>query len=374
MQERNCHMYYYITIFMSSQSPRLIYLRSPLCLSRDASLSIGCCLQKALGRLCAHASRARGPLAGRPLGRPGPKDKLESATAGKNVVPGEPALIPLFAVDFERLHLVRVLGAACRGHLQRLAPAQRDREIREPRRADEEGRLARHRVEPDHAPEQPRLHGAGVAIARQAVARRVVVRLGDEAAALDGEVLAADKVVQVRRSEARLVARVEERVPEGTVPREDARLKRLVQALDEGVVAGAEADERRQVVVRVERVLPGECLVVVVAPVAAAAGEGVLREEGTRGVARADEAGEAESRHVAVPVVAPVVGAVEVAVELGVLALAGGDGGEGEVVDGTVALVSDMVNNRGRSCMDGEPTIRPRGSRIARTWVLCSRT
>lgn len=82
----------------------------------------------------------------------------------------------------------------------------------------------------------------------------------------------------------------------------------------------------------VEGVLPGERLVVVVAPVAPAAGDGVLGDEAV-GVARAEEACEAEALEIGVPVVAPVVGALEVLFELGVASLSKCDGGDGEVVD-----------------------------------------
>lgn len=294
--------------------------------------------QEGLGVFGTQAPRARGLFPVGPAGRLGAQHELERAAVSKNVVPAQPALVPLLAVDLERLDLVRVLGAALARHLQRLAAAEGNREVREPRRADEKGRLPRHGVQANHVPQQPRLHGSRVAVAGQAVARRAVVGLCDEAAALDGQVLAVDKVVQVRRREARLVARVEEGVSESAVARKDAGLKRLFETPHKRCVAVAELDEPGQVVVRVERVLPGERLVVVVAPVAAAARQRVLGQEARR-VSRADEAAEAQRRHVGVPVVAPVVGAVKVSLKLDVLAQTCRDGGEGKVVDRTITKV-----------------------------------
>lgn len=67
--------------------------------------------------------------------------------------------------------------------------------------------------------------------------------------------------------------------------------------------------------VSVEGILPWKSLVVQVCPVAATAGNGILGDEAT-GVSRAKEAGESEGSHVGVPVVAPVVGSVEILFEV----------------------------------------------------------
>lgn len=126
--------------------------------------------------------------------------------------------------------------------------------------------------------------------------------------------------------------------PKAPFARKDAGLKRLFETLHKRCVAVAELDEPGQVVVRVERILPGERLVVVVAPVAAAARQRVLGQEARR-VSRADEAAEAQRSHVGVPVVAPIVGAVKVSLKLGVLAQTCRNGGERKVVDRTITKV-----------------------------------
>lgn len=100
---------------------------------------------------------------------------------GKDVVPGQPVLVPGPAVDLQALHEVigvAVVVAAAGGDLQGLAGSQVDGHRVEPGRVDQEGGLAGHRVQADHVPDEPGLHGAGVAVAGQAVDASVVPGLG----------------------------------------------------------------------------------------------------------------------------------------------------------------------------------------------------
>ena len=93
--------------------------------------------------------------------------------------------------------------------------------------------------------------------------------------------MAVDEVVEVGGGEAGFVARVEDGVAELAVAGDGVGLEGGFETVDEGVVAAHEGDHLGDVVVRVEGVFPGEGLVVVVAPVAAAAGQRILGEEGS---------------------------------------------------------------------------------------------
>lgn len=282
------------------------------------------------------ARRTRRQLPGSPVSRLGAENEVHGPAAREDVLPGDPGLVPGDAVDGERLHVVGVLGEVLGGNHEGPAAAEVDCEVREPRRCDEERGLPRERVEPDHVPEQPALHGAGVRVAREAGGGGGVVGGRGGAAAAHGEVLAAREVVEVGRGEARLVAGVEERVAELRVVGAQAGLEHGLEARDEGRGAAREGDERRHVVVRVERVLDRQGLVVRVAPVAPAAAERVLRHPGAPGSggARAQEPGEVEGREVRVPVVAPVAGAREVLLGRGGVVETLGYLVEGEVVAG----------------------------------------
>lgn len=189
-------------------------------------------------------------------------------------------------------------AGACNAELPRraaaAAAAEVDGQVCEPRRSDEEQGRARHGIQADHVPEEPGLHGARVAVPRQPIRLGGVVRLGDVPASPDGQVLAARVVVQVGRCEARLVARIEDGVSERLVARVRARLKGRFEPLDEAFAPAHVLGHGAQVVVRVEGVFPRQRLVVGVAPVAAAAREGVLGHEAA-GVAGAEEACEVEA-------------------------------------------------------------------------------
>lgn len=286
------------------------------------------------------ARRTRRQLARSPVDGLGAQDKVHRAAVREDVFPRDPGLVPGDAVDGERLHVVRILAEVLGRDDERLpapfAVVKVDLEIREPRRADEERRLRRQRVQPDDVPEQPALHGAGVRVPRESGGGGGEVRARDGAGAAHGEVRAAREGVEVRRGEARLVPRVEERVAELRVVGAQAGREHGLEARDESRGAAAERDQRRHVVVRVERVLDGQRLVVRVAPVAAAAAERVLRHPGAgRRGARAQEAGEVERGEGRVPLVPPVARAREVFLGRGGFVEALGYLVEGEVVCGT---------------------------------------
>ncbi len=194
-------------------------------------------------------ARRRRP--GRPVGRLGAQDEVEGAAAGEDVVPGDPGPVPVPAVDPEGLDLVGVLGpAAGSSDPQGLAAAEVDGEVGEPGRADQERRLARDGVEADDGPEEPRLHGAGVRVAGQPARGRRVVLPGHGPADLHRQVLPARVVEQVRAPEAGLVARVEV-----------APVEQRPQAAGEVLPPAAVFDQGRHVVVRIERVLERQALV-----------------------------------------------------------------------------------------------------------------
>lgn len=287
-------------------------------------------------------ARRRGP--GGPGDIVGPQNKVHGAALGEDVVPGDPGLVPVLAVDLEALHVVRLVAAARRRDAQLPAAAEVDGQVVEPGGADQERRLAGHRVQPQHDPEDPALHGAGVAVARQAGGRGAVVRLGVPARVVDGQVLAADVVEQVRRREAGLVARVEQAVAE-----------KGLEALDEDVGAAAQRHQRAQVVVRVERVLERQRLVVGVAPVAAAARDGVLGNEVAVRVDGPEEAREVLVRHVRVPLVAPVARAVQVLGRVRRLAQAAGHLVQAKVVARVLDGAGDGAPVPGRDVPEVDP-------------------
>lgn len=277
--------------------------------------------------------------------------------------------MPAHAVDLERLDVKGILVATDGGDPKPLAPTQVDAQVGEPGIADEEEGLAGHGIEADHVPEKLRLHGAGIAVAGEAVGRGAEVGLCNVAAAQDGEVLAVDEVVEVGRGEAGLVGRVEDGVAEPGVSAVDAGPEGGLEALDKGVGPAAEADEVGKIVMGVEGILPGQALVVQVAPVAAAARQGVLGDEAA-GVTGPDEAGEAEGLHVRVPVVATVARARQVGGQVGAAAEPGGDDGQGEVVGGA-AQGARQPGQPGPGRLGGAAprglTIRRRGSRSGRS-------
>lgn len=209
--------------------------------------------------------RARRRRARRPVRRLRAQDEVHGAALCEDVVPRDPRLVPVLAVDAQALDVVAVVAlvAAAGGRdAQRLAgAAEVEGEVREPRAADEEGGLARHGVQAEHDPQQPGLHGAGVRVARQAGLAEGVVGLGEAARVLDGEVLPADEAEEVRGREGGLVARVEDHAVEGARG-VGARREHHLEARGEGRLPARVGDERVDVVVGVEGVLPGKRFVV----------------------------------------------------------------------------------------------------------------
>ena len=88
------------------------------------------------------------------------------------------------------------------------------------------------------------------------------------------------------------------------------------------------------VLVGVEGVFPGQAFVIGIAPIAATAGQGILRKESAVCVAWDGKAGVVQRRGGRVPVVPPIAGAREVFTCVGGIALSAGDLVESEIVGG----------------------------------------
>lgn len=282
--------------------------------------------------------------------------------------------------------------------MEGVAAGEGEGEVGEPGAADEEGGLARHGVQAEHGPEQPGLHGAGVRVPREARGgAEVVVGLGEAADVEDGEVLAADEAEEVGGREGGLVARVEDHAVKGARGVRAGREHHLEPGR-EGGLAAAVGDEGVDVVVGVERVLPGESLVVfggggvvisivacfcfipcsfllcflsdkrilregggsnrraltVIAPVATAARQGVLRDGEPARRPRHEEAREPQRLDRRVPVVPPVAAAAEIRRRVGE-ALAARDRVDGKIVDGVLDGAAHGAAKGGRDVAVGEP-------------------
>ena len=107
--------------------------------------------------------------------------------------------------------------------------------------------------------------------------------------------------------------------------------------------------------VRIEGVFPGRALVIGIAPVAAAAGEGILREKSPVCVAWDGEAGVVQRRGRRVPMVPPIAGAGEVFTCVGGIALSAGDLVESEIVRGVFYRTGDGA----RVGWDNVPVLEP---------------
>ena len=137
----------------------------------------------------------------RPISPPNrlhPQHKIQPPSSRKHIIPLHPRLIPHLPIHPQTLHIIPIVLIAPRTSNQKTLPlSQIDLQPFEPRRPDEESRLAGERVQADHVPEDPGLHCAGVAVARDAGAVGAVVALCGVAGVFDAEVLAVDEVEEV---------------------------------------------------------------------------------------------------------------------------------------------------------------------------------
>lgn len=134
-----------------------------------------------------------------PFNRLPSQHKIQPPASRKHIIPLYPRPVPTLPIDPQTLHIIPVLLISARtSNQERLPLTQIDLQPLKPRRSDEESRLAGERVQADHVPENPGLHCAGVAVARDARARGAVVGFGGVAGVFDGEILAGDEVKEVR--------------------------------------------------------------------------------------------------------------------------------------------------------------------------------
>lgn len=113
-------------------------------------------------------ARRRRNLAGLPELHLGAELKLDRAAVHHNVIVRKPVLRPGLAVDLDALHVVPLVQPR-RGDAQRLVAVDGHVQVREPRRAQQVDGLRHDRVQADELPQEPRVHGAGVAVPGDAV-------------------------------------------------------------------------------------------------------------------------------------------------------------------------------------------------------------
>ena len=112
-------------------------------------------------------TRRQLPVKTPPAGTP-PQHIIHRAAMRENVLPSHPRLIPVLAIDLQALHIVlRIAVAACSCDIQAL-PATKIDIHTEPGRHDQEGGLSCQWVQADDVPQQPGLHGPGVAVPGEA--------------------------------------------------------------------------------------------------------------------------------------------------------------------------------------------------------------
>jgi hypothetical protein len=164
----------------------------------------------------------------RPPGRLFAQDKIKSPTIRKDIVPGDPRLVPSLAVDLQALYVDLVhLITATTSYKQLLATSKIDAEPLEPWTANEKGSLACQWVQPNHVPQNPRLHGVGVTVTWYASCTSVIEALGCVARVLDTQVLSANEVKEVRCGCGGLVAWSEDRAAVSGIAIICARLEKL---------------------------------------------------------------------------------------------------------------------------------------------------
>jgi hypothetical protein len=103
-----------------------------------------------------------------PQGHIRPQGEVDRAPLDHDIAVRQPILRPCFPIDLDALHVGSLIQPG-RGDAQRPVPVDRDVDVLEPRRRDQKHVLRDHRVDAKQLPQQPGVHGAGVAVPRDSV-------------------------------------------------------------------------------------------------------------------------------------------------------------------------------------------------------------
>ena len=115
--------------------------------------------------------RTRRPLPTLPHLRLAPKHKLNRASLNHHIFMLNPILVPLHTIDLHPLYLVAIITQSFGQDAKSLIAVNRHVDIPEPGTFKEVDWRGHNGIETEHLPNEPRVEGSGVGVARHSVWR-----------------------------------------------------------------------------------------------------------------------------------------------------------------------------------------------------------